>query len=479
MGEVALCVEERIGAPPQAVFDLFGSGTDAGWLFGSECDRVVEGAAVTLRVPLGGPDSERVELLGHIRSLRSPDSIEVVHHQPWNGRIRLRIDPDGEDGSKVRLIADLDEEGVRWLLRRRGHNPDETDDGRHHKVGLLTSKSGPGSIFASAVENVARMAVTEINADGGLDGLAVKLLVADDQTSPDMGCLEVARLAAAGCSTIIATTTSATFERAEAQLRNSDVLLIHTPMNEGGLQRESLVRLGERPRVQLVAGLEPVMADTGARRWFLAGNDYVWPRALHIEARMILARVKGTIADEAFQVLGTRDFYPLIERIMASGADAVLSTFVGADLVAFERQCSEMGLRSQCTTLAPALDEPTVERIGVAASEGLWAVAGYFATLPGQSNSSFIERYDQQFGRFAPPVSSISESVYEALHLYARATRASNLESCADIANTMRRHRFDLLPGSPVTHEPVLGAPPMHLARVANGRLAVKEAAGV
>ena len=46
-------------------------------------------------------------------------------------------------------------------------------------------------------------------------------------------------------------------------------------------------------------------------------------------------------------------------------------------------------------------------------------VSGYFEQLPDAANAAFLRRYRRTFGAFAPPVSSISESVYEAVHLYA------------------------------------------------------------
>jgi urea transport system substrate-binding protein len=50
----------------------------------------------------------------------------------------------------------------------------------------------------------------------------------------------------------------------------------------------------------------------------------------------------GVIVGECFVPLGTKDFEPVIDAISSSGADLILSTLVGADEVAFERQCLAM-----------------------------------------------------------------------------------------------------------------------------------------
>lgn len=451
MGGLALHAQTSIEAPPDAVFALFGSTSGAGWLFDATCDRVAVGAVVTLQAPLGG---ERITVLGRISALRPPGAarpgrIELRLDQPWRGRLRVLFEPDGA-GTRVRIVADLDDSGLSWLMRRRGHPVPEREHAGAHLLGLLTSKSGPGSVFAASTENLAAMAVEEVNADGGIRGRPLRLVVGDDGTDPATGAAEAWRLVRAGCRTLLTATTSATFVRTAAELRRSGVLLVQTLMNEGGLGGELCMQLGERPADQLRAAAGPLMAAASGRRWFLAGNDYVWPQVVHAIARPVLAEHRASIVGEGFAALGTRDFTPLIERITASGADVVLSSFVGADLVAFERQCHAMGVRERCRTLTFALDEPTRERIGDAASAGMWGVSGYFEQLDSTANAAFLRRYRDLYGRFAPPVSSIAESTYEAVHLYAGAARRAGEDEPRTIARELRSSRARF-PRGPVT----------------------------
>lgn len=454
MSGVALSVDQRIDAPPTSVFALFGAGNGAGWLFDATCDRLAPGEAVSLRAPLGGP---AVELLGRIAHVRAPRRtgglIDIRLDVPWRGRLRVLVDAE-DAGTRLRVLADLDEEGLRWLMRRRGWPVAEARTGGGHVLGLLTSKSGPASVFAAAVENLAALAVDEVNADGGVRGRPVRLAVGDDGTDPVLGTLEARRLVRAGCRVILAATTSATFARVSAALAPEGVLLVQPVMNEGGLGGELCVQLGERPEQQVSAAAGPVMAAAGGRRWFLAGNDYVWPRAVHRAARAVVARQRGEVVGERFAALGTRDFTPIVEAVLASGADVVLSSFVGADLVAFERQCHAMGVRSRARTLAPALDEPTRERIGAAACTGVRGVSGYFEGLPDEANTAFLRRYRQAFGRFAPPVSSIAESAYEAVHLYAAAARRAGDDEPRTVARELRRCRADFPRGAVTVRGP-------------------------
>ncbi|MCW2720161.1 substrate-binding protein [Pseudonocardia sp.] len=476
MASLALSAEQRIDASPGAVFDLFGAGSGAGWVFDAACDRVAAGAAVTLRAPLGGPTGEPVEMLGRITRARppgrNPGRIEIMLDVPWRGRLRVLFDADGL-GTRVRIVADLDNEGLHWLMRRRGYPVRDDAPDSNHLVGLLTSKSGPGSVFAAATGNLAAMAVEEINSDGGIRGRPVRLMVGDDATDPVMGTVEARRLVHNGCRVIMVSTTSATFAHVADELRPDEVLLVHTVMNEGGLGGDLLVQLGERPYQQLRAAADPMMTLAGGRRWFLAGNDYVWPQCVHAAARRVVAEEHGQVVGEAFAPLGTRDFTPVIEAVLTSGADVVLSSFVGADLVAFERQCHAMGVRERARSLALALDEPTRERIGDAAGDGMWGVSGYFEQLPDEANKEFLHRYRQAFGAFAPPVSSISESVYESVHLYAAAARRAGEDEPRTVARELRRSRSDFPRGTVTVAGPETVRQQLFLAEATPGGFAV------
>ena len=445
MGVLTLTAQEEVSAPPHVVFELFGAGVGAGWVFDAQCDSVSPGAAVALRAPLD-PSGAPVEILGRIGRLERPRLIEIVHDQPWRGRTVLRFSGSAT-ATRVRLQSELDSRGLEWLMRRRGH-PLRDEVTGNPRLGLLTSKSGPGNLFAAASDNMAALALEEVNAGGGLRGRPVELLVGDDRTQPDFGALEARRLAAAGCRTILVATTSATFVAVAEQLTDVDVLLVQTVMNEGGMTGRLRVQLGERPVDQLRAAAGQMMRAAGGRRWYLAGNDYCWPRSTHAAAREVLPRLGGRLVGERFAPMGTTDFAAVIEAIDRSGADVALSTFVGADAAAFQRQCHEYGLHQRCLTLAPAMDESTLARIGAVATAGLHTVSGYVESLDSEGNAGLLARYRERFGRWAPPLSSLSESVFEAVHIWRAAVWRAGTDEPGAVAAAMHGATFELPRGT-------------------------------
>ncbi|MEV6537841.1 substrate-binding protein [Streptomyces sp. NPDC051665] len=462
MAALLLPAEEWTDASPSATFGLFGAGAGAGWVFDAVCDRVAAGAVVRMGAPLGGPVADQVEIIGRITEVRPPSPargnarghagqggrIEIVHDQPWRGRIRLRFDAE-RGGTRVRLFAELDEAGLEWLMRRRGLPAGRgSAPNPNARLGLLNSKSGLGSMFGAATDHMAMLAVEEINADGGVRGRPVELVVGDDASDPAVGVAEARRLVRAGCRTILVATTSATYFAVSRALAGTEVLLIQPHMNEGGGTGPLRVQLGEHHDDQLAVAVGPLMRAAGGKRWFLAGNDYCWPRSTHAAARRILPRSGARVVGERYAALGTRDFTQVIDAVTASGADIVLSTFVGADAAAFERQCHATGLRERCVTLAPAMDESTLEHVGADAAPGLYAVSGYVEQLASPGNAVLLHRYRQAYGRWAPPLSTLSESVFEAAHIWWSAARRVGADEPRLIAEAMRPGRFQLPRGT-------------------------------
>ncbi|TYB57608.1 ABC transporter substrate-binding protein [Nonomuraea sp. PA05] len=439
MGGIFLNEETRVNAPPGEVFALFGQDAGAGWLFDAAFDALRPGAVVRFRIPwpAGCGGDGTLEATGRIVSVRPGSRMVLAHETPWRGRVVCTLTPDGS-GTRVRVVAEIDDSGIAWLLARSGFEPPgPAAEPGSHPVGLLVSLSGSASVFAAASENLARMAVDEANADGGVCGGPLRLVVADDATDARVGATRMRWLVRAGCRAVFTNVTSATFAAIEPIARAAGVLLIYTPVNEGGPAGHGLLRLGERPAGQLSLAVPYLMRDSGGRRWFLAGNDYVWPRASNRQARRIIGAAGGEVAGERYAAIGTRRFEPLVEEIERSRADLVVSTFVGADEALFERACHAAGLRARVRTLSLALDEATREHAGDAAGTGLYTAFGYYQQLPIAANRAFLARYRERYGPVAPPVSSISESVYEAVHLYTAAARGIKGGEPAEIGRAL------------------------------------------
>lgn len=419
MGEIILADREQLPCPPEQAFDVIAGGGLPGW-------RLPRGQALRLGVPVAIPltlpatlGGQRAEILGRVVSVDRPRRFVVHHDLPWTGSVTVSVRPDGPARSTVRVAVQLDEEALGWARRMVAAPAPAAGD--VWRLGLISSGTGPASVFSVAARSTARLAVEQINADGGVLGRPLELMTGDDGTHPGLGAAELVRLAHAGCRVVLANVTSAVFQALRPVARKYGVLIIHTPLNEGGAGAPELLRLGERPAAQAAAAIPALMRATSGSHFYLAGNDYCWSRGANRAVRRVVERSGGSVAAEAYAELGTTDFASLIASIRRSGADLVVSSLVGADEVAFEQQMHAAGLRQEVATLALVLDESTHEFIGPDASEGLWTAFSYFESLDSAANNAFKADYHRRFGPEAAPVSSMTEGLYEAVHLVTRA----------------------------------------------------------
>lgn len=442
MTSTTVAAESSVHLGRHEVFALFGCSESAGWLFGARCDRVAEGAAVSMRLPAGQDDGrDGLEILGRFSRVVPGSLLVVEHTQPWQGRLTIRFTSLGVALTRVRVRAEVPPAGLQWLLHRAGVPlPDPPDDGSV-RIGAITTMSGTGAIYSGSAEAMAELAAAEVNADGGVAGRRVTLLTADDATDAEQAAFEARRMVRLGCRAVFVNSTSASFDAVRAAVETSGVLLVHSVINEGGGSSPTVLRLGERPRAQVEALVAPTMRSTGGRRWFLVGQDYVWSHGAHRDARRAVAAAGGQVVGERLTPLGTIDFDEIVEAVQGSGADLVLSSLVGADEVAFERASVRAGLRETTRTVSLVLDESTLAHMGERAAEGLRTALGYFQDAPVDGNAALLVRYREARGAWAPPITALSETVYEAIHQYARVVHRDPDGSAAAHARQWRSLR--------------------------------------
>lgn len=441
MGELILNHEVRLSGAPGDVFSRFGSGDPAdGWLFGSEAWSFRPGSLVRLAVPLGGLAG--LEGTARIVSTTPCRRIDLISETPWLGRVACLFAADRRGGTRVTVRVAIDHRELERLGAELGLvNASREQDGVG--VGLLTSLSGAAGLLGRSTVNCAELAVEEINADGGVLGRPVHLVVADDATDAIVGKVAMRRLLdTPTVTTVVGMHSSATLAATAPLAIAAGIPYLYTPTSEVQGHHPLLVRFGETPIDQLHCALPRLAEETRGTRWFFAGNDYSWPRAIGVAARAIVERMGGTVVGEGYLPVGHRAFEPLLAAIDRSRTDHVISSFVGEDHVRFERDFVTFGLRETTRTFAPLLDDAVVEHLGDDA-RGIWNVLGYFEGLDTAANRSFLERYRRRFGSCSAPVSASAEGVYEALHRWAIACGQSRGTDALAVVDGLGRARFD------------------------------------
>ncbi|UIX32154.1 substrate-binding domain-containing protein [Streptomyces sp. GQFP] len=302
----------------------------------------------------------------------------------------------------------------------RLHTPEWfTADDSALNVALVYPMQGPAGIFGPACEACARLAVEEVNRAGGVLGKELRLIEVDGGAEPQRVAGEVEALVATGVVQGVTGWHISSVRQALAPRVAHRVPYVYTALYEGGERTEGVFLTSETPAGQLRPAMRLISEARGVRRWFVVGNNYVWPRQTARAARRYARESRARVCGEAYLPLGTDDFTDVLRRIEHADADGVLMLLVGNDAVRFNRAFGAFGLDRRSIRLSTLMDENMLMASGPEATRDLFSTAGFFASLANQDTLDFHGSYAARFGIDAPAPGSLGESCYEGVLLLA------------------------------------------------------------
>ncbi|TNC24418.1 substrate-binding domain-containing protein [Amycolatopsis alkalitolerans] len=307
-------------------------------------------------------------------------------------------------------------------------------------VALVIPLQGPLGLIGPSSELCAQLAAEEINEAGGILGREVRLHTVDGGGDPETIAAEVRSLVSQGRADAVIGAHTSAVRRAIAPRVADRVPYIYTSLYEGGERNPGVFLTGETPGLQLLPGMRLLAQERQVRRWYVVGDDYVWPRTTAAMARGYAHRSGGAIVGEAYVPLGTTDFAAVIDRLERAAIDGVLVLLVGEDAVHFHRAFARRGLHHVAVRLTPLMDENMLLATGAEATIGLFAAAGYFESLATPERLDFAGRYARRFGVDAPMVGNLGESCYEGVRLLEalmHRARSPEVKAIAAIADTV------------------------------------------
>jgi urea transport system substrate-binding protein len=336
--------------------------------------------------------------------------IVIAGAPAWHARaLPPRIVASGGDGLDVSLTS----------ARRRTERL---------KIAMLIPLSGPAGLWGPSCQTSALLASREINQSGGILGRELELVFADAGGDPDGIANDTIELIAENRAEAVVGMHISAVRLALVRALRGRLPYVYTPVYEGGERAPGVFMVGETPPRQLKPAIHWLAEHRGARRWYLVGNDYVWPHVSHRAARRYVAQVGGNVLGTSYIPFGCDDHEPWLDEIRRCRPDAVLVSMVGTDCVTFNRAFAGQGLAPNMLRLSAASEENTLLGIGARNAENFYFTTGYLAGLETPDNLDFLERYHAAFGNDAPMPNTIGESCYEGVRLYAElARRATSL----------------------------------------------------
>jgi branched-chain amino acid transport system substrate-binding protein len=300
------------------------------------------------------------------------------------------------------------------------------------KVGLIADLTGPLSFVGLANANVARMVVDELNAGGGLLGRRLDLRVEDSATDDDVAAAKARNLVEVDqVDVVFGGIYSSTRQAIKGPVVvEGNTLYIYPEQYEGQESDPLIFCTGPGPAQQVDPFIPWLMERTGAKTFYLPSADYIWPHVLNARVREVVTANGGEIVGEEYHPLDHTDYAATVERIVASGADAVFNTIVPPGVTPFFEQLYESGFTSRGGRLiCTYFDENFLNMVPAAHVEGLYGCLDYYQAVDDTFSKELLARYDALYPGAAKFTGGAACSgLYRGLRLWAAAvTEAGSL----------------------------------------------------
>src|ERR1700719_4629046 len=266
------------------------------------------------------------------------------------------------------------------------------------KVGILHSLSGTMAISETSLKDVALMTFEEINAKGGVLGRKIQPVVVDPASNWPLFAEKARQLLTQDkVAAVFGCWTSVSRKSVLPVFEELNGLLYYPVQYEGEELSQNVFYTGAAPNQQAIPAVEYLMSKEGggAKRFFLLGTDYVYPRTTNKILRAFL-HSKGVVdadINEIYTPFGHSDYQTIvadIKKYSQGGKTAVVSTINGDSNVPFYKELGNQGLKaSDVPVVAFSVGEEELRGIDTKPLVGNLAAWNYFMSLKNPENTKF------------------------------------------------------------------------------------------
>lgn len=348
-----------------------------------------------------------------------------------------------------------------------------TQPKEHIRVGVVLPLSGPFQIYGEYGINGAKLAVDEINKQGGvLNGHLLELIIKDNKTNPAESVLHSRQLIQTdNVLALMGPVSSAARYAMQEVASKFETPQLYGIDYEGQHFSRYLICYSTIPE-HYINPVIPYLLENSGPSFYIFGYDYIWPHRMSERITQEVNTLGGTISEVEFTPFGVRDYSKAFERIKSSGADNLMLILPGADGFNFLNQMAKFDFGRNITTVAFAADETYLNAVNKDALEGVLTALHFFSSWESDTFSTFVNSYRAKYGADKSPTYS-SKSHYDLIYLLKAAIEKSG--SLEREAVTSALEELSLYSGeSEVTlrtdHHFDL---PMYLAQFTQGQLVV------
>ena len=320
------------------------------------------------------------------------------------------------------------------------------------KVGVLHSLSGTMAISETSLKDVALMTFDEINAAGGVMGRKIEPVVVDPASNWPLFAEKARQLLTQDkVAAVFGCWTSVSRKSVLPVFEELNGLLFYPVQYEGEEMSRNVFYTGAAPNQQAIPAVEYLMSAEGggAKRFYLLGTDYVYPRTTNKILRAFLHSkgVQDSDIAEVYTPFGHSDYQNIvndIKKFAQGGKTAVISTINGDSNVPFYKELGNQGLKAtEVPVVAFSVGEEELRGIDTKPLVGHLAAWNYFMSLKNPTNEAFKKEWAAYVSEHSLPggakrvTNDPMEATYVGIHMWKQAVEKAGTTDVDKVREAM------------------------------------------
>lgn len=295
-------------------------------------------------------------------------------------------------------------------------------DGGDVVVGSVLDQTGPLNVYGKPMHDATKLAVDDINANGGVLGRKLKLVSYDAQSVNENYTQFTRQLTLQDrAEVVMGGITSASREAIRPLVDSSDALYFYNEQYEGGVCDKNVFLTGVVPSQQLDALIPWAIENIGPKLYVVAA-DYNYGQISTEWVKRYAGEAGGEVVGTEFIPLEVSQFGSVVDNLQGAKPDAVVSLLVGGNHIAFYRQFASTGLGEGMKIVSPTFGLGN-EQVVLAPSESknITVAYPYFQELDNPVNQEFVDRWHKEYGEDYEYITDSAVAVWNGWHLWAKA----------------------------------------------------------
>ena len=329
------------------------------------------------------------------------------------------------------------------------------------KVGVVLPFTGPVASDGNRTFNGIQLAVSEINARGGVavggNKVPLEIVKEDSTCNPRLSVAATEKLmtrdrVSAVIGDFCSTSTLASSEVA----KRSEVALI-TPISIApSITKQGnpwMFRTCDNSDMMARAFADFAVKKLGIKKWaFLARNDDYGRGAVESLGPLI-KKAGGAIASVEYHPQGATDYYTLLTKIRASRPDGVALIANSAEHSVATNQMAELGMTKEMKLLDPtsAYFNPDFLRLTGKNADGMVGPTRYVDVIDTPQNKKFVADYQ---AAYKEKPDKFAESGYETVYILAQAIERANGAAPKLVRDALTKTQYQGLQGRTYRFDP-------------------------